>query len=176
MAHSALAIANALIDICRSKGISDLSPMKLQKLIYYAHGWQLGATGDSLIDEQVEAWQYGPVVQSVFDAAKAYGNRAIDSHLVSFEVQMFFDSSEPEVLSPGELSSVSPLLNWVVDQYGHHSAITLSNLTHVLHGPWHQVYQQYNGAIPRNTDIPPETIQRYFRGELEALTGGSDVR
>ena len=37
-----------------------ISPMKLQKLIYFAHGWCLAIRREALIMESVEAWKYGP--------------------------------------------------------------------------------------------------------------------
>ena len=37
--YSAIAIANYFVDC--SKGKSDLTPMKMQKLIFIAHGWYL---------------------------------------------------------------------------------------------------------------------------------------
>jgi len=44
--------------------------MKLQKLVYYAHGWHLALNNEPLIDEQVECWQYGPVISSLFHEFK----------------------------------------------------------------------------------------------------------
>ena len=51
--------------------------LKLVKLVFLAHGWRLGCKGDPLIREQVEAWKYGPIVRSVYDAFKEYGKRRI---------------------------------------------------------------------------------------------------
>ncbi len=44
--------------------------MKLHKLLYYAAGWHLGFTGEPLFDEDIEAWQYGPVVPSIYLASE----------------------------------------------------------------------------------------------------------
>ena len=55
MTYQAVAIANAFIDIGKQNNATDLTPMKLQKLVYFAHGWNLGATGRPLINEEVEA-------------------------------------------------------------------------------------------------------------------------
>ena len=43
-----------------------ITQMKLHKLLYYAAGWHLGFTGEPLFDEDIEAWQYGPVVPSIY--------------------------------------------------------------------------------------------------------------
>ncbi len=40
----------------------DVTPLKLQKLLYYCQGYALALTGKPLFPEPVEAWRYGPVV------------------------------------------------------------------------------------------------------------------
>jgi uncharacterized phage-associated protein len=57
------AIANSILDECEKRGIR-LTPMKLQKLLYLAHGYYVAITGQPLIDEDFEAWKYGPVAPS----------------------------------------------------------------------------------------------------------------
>lgn len=164
MPLDAIAVANALLDIARQEGATDVTPMKLQKLVYYAHGWNLAVTGQPLIDEQIEAWQYGPVVDSIYHAAKGYGNTPIAQRLVN---QMGY----PAELSAADKSVVTPLLNWIWQQYGQFSGVYLSNLTHMPNTPWYQVAHQeklYFGYIPRGTDIPTNVIQEHFTRELEA--------
>lgn len=64
MGHSAKAIANFFIDRHKRHGIS---PLKLQKLIYMAHGWHLALLDKPLVeDEAPEAWKFGPVFASVY--------------------------------------------------------------------------------------------------------------
>ncbi|MFQ5632018.1 MAG: Panacea domain-containing protein, partial [bacterium] len=52
-------IANYFIDFARKDGVA-ISPMKLQKLVYFAHGYYLAITGQPLIEEEIQAWRYGP--------------------------------------------------------------------------------------------------------------------
>src|SRR5262245_26249764 len=69
-------VANWLIE----RGLEDgrpVDPLKLQKLLYFAHGWHLAITGAPLLDEPIEAWQYGPVVSSIYHEFKHFGSRAI---------------------------------------------------------------------------------------------------
>lgn len=53
MTVEALAIANEFIDLAAERE-EQLTPMKLQKLVYYAHGWWLGLTSQPL------AWRGNP--------------------------------------------------------------------------------------------------------------------
>lgn len=75
------AVANYFLDKAREDGV-DLSPMKLQKLIYFAHGWHLAIYGEPLIDESVEAWAWGPVISSIYHDFKKYGRDPITSPAV----------------------------------------------------------------------------------------------
>ena len=47
--YSALAVANWFVE-----NLAGTTPLKLQKLIYFAHGWHLALKGEPLIDEVVQ--------------------------------------------------------------------------------------------------------------------------
>ena len=53
----------------------DTTPMHVLKLTYLCHGWMLGIYDHALINEPVEAWQYGPVVPSLYHKYKKFGRR-----------------------------------------------------------------------------------------------------
>lgn len=59
-----IAIANHFIMRRWRDGVH-VSPMKLQKLVYFAPGWYLALFNKPLIDERVEAWKFGPVILSM---------------------------------------------------------------------------------------------------------------
>ena len=39
--HPSKVVANTILKLCWAKDINDVSQMKLQKLVYFAHGWHL---------------------------------------------------------------------------------------------------------------------------------------
>ena len=47
---------------CQSRSDSDLTPWKLQKLLYYAQGHHLAEFGDPLFKDDLIAWEQGPIV------------------------------------------------------------------------------------------------------------------
>ena len=51
--------------------------MHLQKLVYLAHGWTLAVTGDPLVEDRFEAWDYGPVIRKLYDALRSFGSGPI---------------------------------------------------------------------------------------------------
>lgn len=53
---------------------AEISNLKLQKLLYYCQAYSLALTGQPLFDEEIEAWSYGPVVPSIYQEYKRYGN------------------------------------------------------------------------------------------------------
>ena len=169
MAHNSLAVANYFLKLAKAQG-THLSPMKLQKLVYYAHGWHLALKDEPLIDEQVEAWPYGPVIRSLYREFRGYGNHDITDKGSYYRYVRNPDGRlVPEIVTP-VLSKEDPdgkfataLLDKVWDVYGKFSAIQLSNKTHEEGTPWKQVFDQYQGHLPKGTDIPIDLIKAYFR-------------
>ena len=59
--YTAKAIANYFLKHRkRFKRKGPITQMKLHKLVYFAHGWHLALKGEPLIDETLQAWDYGP--------------------------------------------------------------------------------------------------------------------
>lgn len=56
----------------------DLTNLKLQKLLYYAQVLSLKRLKNSLFDDEIEAWEYGPVVPSVYHQYKSFGRDVLD--------------------------------------------------------------------------------------------------
>ncbi|GLG01578.1 hypothetical protein Alches_16180 [Alicyclobacillus hesperidum subsp. aegles] len=51
---------------------SPITPMKLQKLLYFIYRDYLQQTGKPLFAERFEVWKYGPVISSVYHEFKQY--------------------------------------------------------------------------------------------------------
>lgn len=150
-----LAAANWFISKAKESG-ERVTAMKLQKLIYYAHGWCLALYGRPLVNEQVEALQYGPVFPSVYHSAKGYGSSPIDNLLETF----FGDS--PEI--PRDDPRI-PLFERIWEIYGKFTAYQLSNMTHETDTPWHVTWASCQGR--KGTDIPDERLKLYFQSKIK---------
>jgi uncharacterized phage-associated protein len=62
---------------CRMSGWS-LTNLKLQKILYIAHMVFVGRTnGQLLTDEAFEAWDFGPVLPSLYHRVKIFGDASI---------------------------------------------------------------------------------------------------
>lgn len=148
MAYSVFDIANALLRLAyNSDGAEDLmSNMKLQKMLYYEQGYHLAQFGTPLFDDDIEAWQYGPVVPAVYQKYAPKGRNGIEPEDKSFE----FDN-EIEM----------NLFFKVFETYGKFSAFGLMELTH-KETPWLNAQR----PLGHGRVIPKETIQKYFARKM----------
>jgi uncharacterized phage-associated protein len=139
----------------------NLSPMKLQKLVFFAHGWHLGWEKRPLISEDFQAWPYGPVAPSLYKAARGIG----EGKIVSFLIDPLTLSSTTTSL-PYDLHEDSENdLETVWNEYKYIEAVKLSGMTHAKGSPWRIIYDYYKEIgepIPRDCVIPRESIQKYY--------------
>jgi uncharacterized phage-associated protein len=95
--YAPLAAANFLIiEFGKVRGIEH---MKLQKLVYCAHGWWLTAFDSSFLNERPQIWRYGPVFESLYHVLKTFGRTPITSpqSLSPFERPLLIDQSDEDV-------------------------------------------------------------------------------
>jgi len=146
--YSALTIANFFI----RKGLLEkitVTPMKLQKLIYFSHGWHLAFFNKPLIKEDVQAWAYGPVIPAIYHIYKNYGNATITK-----DVEEGIEALGDETIE---------FLDFIWGTYKKFSPIHLSNITHVKDSPWDQVRQGHQGDLRRGIPMGNDLIKRYFQ-------------
>ena len=151
MPYPPTVIANAFLDLAEKDG-TELSPMQVQKLVYFSHGWHLAFDKGALSSERAQAWRWGPVFPSLYHALKHWGSGAIQDRIkVPWEISDDFASSLVDRA-------------WIV--YRDMTAIALSQLSHDPGGPWQLVRTQSHGN--RNVDIPDPLIRDYFKDKLNA--------
>jgi len=149
--HIPEAVANYFIN--RAWGDNkDLTPIQVLKLGYIAHGWTLGYTDGPLINHEVEAWKYGPVVPSIYHRFKHYGNQPIGELAQDFESPFTAKYSTEE----------NTILDAVWKNYGDMDGMTLSTLTHAKGTPWYQVWVEEGGSGRSNAVIEDEKIKHYY--------------
>jgi uncharacterized phage-associated protein len=114
-----------------------ITPMKLQKLLFYVKVWSLVA-GNELVIADFEHWNYGPVNREVYDYYKKYSSKSIELKESS---NLNLDESQEE------------LINFIVENYIAFDAFALSAMTHTEE-PWKQTSQ--------NEIISNELINSYY--------------
>jgi uncharacterized phage-associated protein len=163
MAFTAFAIANEFLAIA-GKDNSQLSPMKIQKLVFYAHGWCLALTEHPLISERFEAWDWGPVVPKLYGVLKVYGNEPVDKPISYIANQgLKFHTVVPSLDNSGAPEALKEeareILAGAWRTYGKYSSAKLSNATHAEGTPWAMVYR----SGERSVEIPNKIIENYFK-------------
>ncbi len=169
MRYSAASVANAFLSKAFAAR-STVSPMKIQKLIYIAHGYSLVEHDEPLLDEVFEAWKFGPVLNSLYHACKKYGQRGITDYLKDEDWLTGEKTAAPLPSSP----YANDIVDFVWDTYSSDTAISLSDWTHERGGPWDKVT---NGGrnILRHQDVPNSFIKEYFRKNMYAGPDGSET-
>lgn len=157
-------IANYFLELAERQG-EQISPMKLQKLVYYAHGWYAGYVHQPLINESVEAWQYGPVIPSLYHEFKRYGAGPIKSKATDFLADGF------SVVPPPADPNLRAFLDNVWKSYGRYTGVALSEMTHAVGSPWHKTWASHQGM--RSVDIPFETIDEHFSAAVQKAQSGA---
>lgn len=158
MSYSPKAIANTFLEIAASHGDS-ICPMRMQKLVYFAHGWYSSFKNEPLISEEVLAWTYGPVIESLYHEFKKYGSKPISEPVLDVEINRA-ELLKIKVIKPkidDSDSYTKALLNKIWEVYGKYSAVELSNLTHQTDSPW------YNAKLAKKSAISEEEIREYFK-------------
>ncbi|MGJ5719639.1 Panacea domain-containing protein [Morganella sp. B601] len=137
MAYSAVAVANAFIQRALNGDIPELTPMKLQKLMFYAQSWSLKIYDAPIFDDFFAKWRYGPVIPSLYHKVKMYGANNITSMIVDFKVEsgnLF--SIQPTV--PDSDVKINALVDKIVEVYGELRGTQLSFLTHQPGTAWYR--------------------------------------
>ena len=108
--------------------------MKVLKLVYISHGFNLAIFDTPLIKEKVQAWQYGPVIPELYFRLKT---NDLDT------ISVFYD--DVQRLERDE--NTTKLLDAVYTKYGKYDGIQLSNLTHQKKTPWDITVNKYESEI-----------------------------
>lgn len=158
--HRPEAIANAFIT--KSKGGSSITQMKLQKLVYMAHGWMLGLSGEPLVDREPEAWDRGPVFPDLREHVKMSGSKPIVELIRENDDNPFAylsSNNRGDVITSILSDYEQQIIDHVWSKYGQMGAFRLSDLTHLSNTPWSIVF---DNGIGRNYAIDNNLIREHY--------------
>ena len=156
LGHSSIAVARYLLDRAAHKHERGLTPMKIIKLVYTAHGWMLGLYGTPLIKEEVEAWRYGPVIRKLYRAVRKFGSQPIVPQKVKPpKNEADFHKWEKSVMDQ------------TLDKYIQFSALQLSSMTHAPGTPWDVIYNKIGRSLIIYNDLIENHYSRLYRRLIE---------
>lgn len=119
----------------------DVTPMKLQKLLYYVNGEYLKKTGDVMFMDCFMKWKYGPVLMPVYYEFQSFGANPITSYSKDAKGNsLAYDLSKNPILQH--------CINNVLNKYGGFTGVELSQKTHEDGGAWKAALD--NGPITKD--------------------------
>lgn len=131
--------------------LDEVTPLMLQKLLYYIQGFFLALYNQPLYEEDCEAWIHGPVYRNVYDIFKDYKYNPIDDPRFCFYEDMDKNLSEEE----------ENVIRIVCETFGVYSGKTLERLTH-KETPWQNARCKVAPGIPSREIISKADIKSYF--------------
>lgn len=127
-------------DNSEREGITNL---KLQKILYFAQAYYLAKVKKPLFSEDIEAWEYGPVVPKIYRRYKKHGSNPLIAE------------KDTSALSFADRERIGVV--W--DMFGKYSAGRLVAITHA-NEPWKEAYQSKSKVITK------KSLQAYYASLL----------
>lgn len=126
-----------------------VTPLKLQKLVYYCQAWSLVWRERPMFNEDFQAWANGPVNPELFSRHKGLYVLG-DDFLSEFSGFRFNDED-------------TRTIDAVLGFYGDKEPFYLSELTH-KERPWKDARGQIPLGEPSSNLIPKDSMQEYYMG------------
>lgn len=121
-----------------------ISNLKLQKILYFVQAEFLVVKNEACFHEDIEAWDFGPVVPEIYYKYRMFGSAHIP--YIDNETTFPFDHNDKIIL------------NNIIDECSKYSASALVEITH-NQSPWREAY--YSNC--HNSIITTESIKAYFK-------------
>lgn len=132
--------------------MQEITPLALQKMLYYIEGIYMVLCHRSLFEEDCVAWQHGPVYEKIYFLFSNFKYNPIeDSRFVLF-------TGKSQKLSSDERR----IIDLVIATFGKYSGKILETITH-NERPWQDARKGYGINEPSNVVIEKENINCYFK-------------
>lgn len=144
--------------------VQEITPLMLQKILYYIQGVYVALYDAELFPEECEAWVHGPVYRNVYMLFKDFKFNPIDDDRFSLLEGYLFDLSDPE----------RTVIDNVINSFGIYSGKTLESITH-KEKPWLDAREGYVDDQPSCEVITKTSMKTYFKAVNEKFRIGSEV-
>ena len=143
-------IANFFLKIVDRDAGSTITPLKLQKILYYAQGYHLAMFDIELFEEDFQAWAHGPANLEIYNEYKEYGYSAIDA-----------PKGDVPLLDDGLIDFLYRIWN----TYGIFDGKYLEQLTH-QETPWIEARGDCKEGEPCTNVISKDTMKAFFKNKI----------
>lgn len=132
-----------------------VSNLQLQKILYFIQSEHLSSSGECLFDDEFEAWQYGPVIPSVYWSYSIFGGSPIMRAQEYSEVNILTGYKKPIVSVGGWAKN---LIESITRKWDKVPAWSLVSRTHRRGGAWDRVYNRDGIAGSGKRDVIPKNL------------------
>lgn len=129
----------------------DITPLALQKMLYYSQGISLATLGHEFFPEDCQAWVHGPVYSKVYEMFRDFKYNPIDDTRFPLLSGWSTDLTDEE----------RHILDLVLETFGMYSGKVLEHMTHE-ESPWKEARKGCLEDEPSQTIISKAEIQTYF--------------
>lgn len=129
----------------------DVTDLYLQKILYFVKAFSMILLGRDIVEEQCEAWAYGPVFPGIYDKYKLFGREQIPDYNRNFDYS--------KVLKDEEIK----LIDYVIASLGIYNGGTLMRITH-REKPWVDARMGIPEFAFSNNLIEDDIIRAYYEG------------
>lgn len=151
--YPATLVAREFLKLAEAEGRS-LTQLQLMKMTYIAHGYSLSTFDRPLVSEEAQAWAYGPVFRSLYQATKRFGSTPVQEVTPSLEEK---DSGlEDLTCDPDEMK----LIEIIYNNYKKFHGYQLVDMTHRPDTPWNQTARV--SILDPNAPISNDLIKAYY--------------
>ena len=129
----------------------EITPLALQKMLYYIQGVYMQLFHKELFTEDCVAWVHGPVYKDVYEVFRNFKYNPIEDNRFSLLQNRFRKLSREEKIA----------IELVVDSFGMYSGKALEEITHT-EAPWKEARTYCLPQKRSNVVISKESIRNYF--------------
>lgn len=154
-------VARYIINYCHDRKYI-ISNLKLQKILYFVQAKFLTETTYPCFSEEIEAWNFGPVVPQVYSEYKKFGSGNIPRIKTYYKYNKddYFSMEKCNYTSDVICKDDQLLINSMVDSCSDYSASQLVTITH-RQAPWRNAFSPY-----LNNVITKESIKSFFEEQI----------
>ena len=134
--------------------------LKLQKLVYLCYAEYLTQNKERLFEDKIYAFRYGPVIQTVYNEYKTFGDDTVQDDDVLVREILNIMPARSRILFADSGTKKLECIDEVIKKYGDYKASELVELTHQEKTPWSKTYSNENFQ-----EIEDETILEYHNYE-----------
>lgn len=131
--------------------MQEITPLALQKILYFIQGIYMVMFGEPLYKEDCMAWVHGPVYEKVYDLFKDFKYNPIEDNRFAIFKERFKELSDQE----------KRVIDLVINSFGKYSGKVLETITH-NESPWKDARTDYEPLQPSREIIDKNEIMKYF--------------